>query len=569
MVTTNIIEANINYDRILEKYSIFVIREAQKEGAYIFNKYKEINTLSVVYDKYTIYLLCNKNVTDTMSLKSILKEDEKLRIEEAVDLKIIKPYIILRLFLYSLANKKLSDIQLSNITGKLFLIHPSFLTNKKRLKTVKIDINYFLNISASITVFSRIDNDKNNLYLEEPKYELNENDLSLRRLINVKKGQSFYINRSFGVHKNMNYMNFQSDLYLCRNFFLIRIFKELKELTKGYIEINLKKAKCIESRESIEKKDIIDNSLKIVSKKGINVINKALISKPELDLFVDIFENKLRQRLSISNEIDEGKNNIVLVHNKEYYELNNKADEYINNKKGCNIQHIAIEDGLNEILKCNEPVINTIFKELAIKDDVLTKKIQIDEWSKYDFKNNYIFGLNDEFNIYLMIVNKNGDFMFVNNPIADALNDTKYSKLTRALIDQKGYGNKYLVADDLGNINIFRKTDIIPIANYDVYKTAVNSKLSRGKKVLNKIKGVYGINLIDMDGNMFINAGEKLPIGFSISKAPHFYSIKVIEGESIIHKIIDTFAVGFVKYNEFTVIPYPFKYLFEWRNIIK
>ena len=49
-----------------------------------------------------------------------------------------------------------------------------------------------------------------------------------------------------------------------------------------------------------------------------------------------------------------------------------------------------------------------------------------------------------------------------------------------------------------------------------------------------------------------------------IPKAPHIYQIDVIDGDNFIEKLLETMAVTFVKYNFFTVMPYPIKYLNEY-----
>ena len=49
-----------------------------------------------------------------------------------------------------------------------------------------------------------------------------------------------------------------------------------------------------------------------------------------------------------------------------------------------------------------------------------------------------------------------------------------------------------------------------------------------------------------------------------IPKTPHIYQIDVINGDNFIEELLETMAVTFVKYNFFTVMPYPIKYLNEY-----
>ena len=49
-----------------------------------------------------------------------------------------------------------------------------------------------------------------------------------------------------------------------------------------------------------------------------------------------------------------------------------------------------------------------------------------------------------------------------------------------------------------------------------------------------------------------------------IPKAPQIYQIDVINGDNFIEELLKTMAVTLVKYNFFTVMPYPIKYLNEY-----
>ena len=78
------------------------------------------------------------------------------------------------------------------------------------------------------------------------------------------------------------------------------------------------------------------------------------------------------------------------------------------------------------------------------------------------------------------------------------------------------------------------------------------------------LDGVVDINLYNNEGKLFYNAGIKgSGMNTSVPKASILYEVDVVEGNNIIESILETMSVPFVKYKNFTVMPYPFKYLSE------
>lgn len=68
-----------------------------------------------------------------------------------------------------------------------------------------------------------------------------------------------------------------------------------------------------------------------------------------------------------------------------------------------------------------------------------------------------------------------------------------------------------------------------------------------------------------MDTNLY---GDSYSVGIKgsgmnarIPKASHIYQIDVIKGTNFIDKLMETMEVTLVKYNFFTVMSYPIKYL--------
>ena len=79
------------------------------------------------------------------------------------------------------------------------------------------------------------------------------------------------------------------------------------------------------------------------------------------------------------------------------------------------------------------------------------------------------------------------------------------------------------------------------------------------------LSGVTDISFYDINGEFFYNVGTKgKGMQNKVSKASLLYKVDVVKGELIMDKLLPLMSVQFVKFNDFTVVPYPFKYLREF-----
>ena len=96
--------------------------------------------------------------------------------------------------------------------------------------------------------------------------------------------------------------------------------------------------------------------------------------------------------------------------------------------------------------------------------------------------------------------------------------------------------------------------------------------ISKSRKTSDELyAGLCGINYFEIDKKYYYNVGQSLAnIQMQISKASHFYNVICVDdSECIMPNILELMSVGFVKFNESTVLPYPIKYLREYININK
>jgi hypothetical protein len=94
--------------------------------------------------------------------------------------------------------------------------------------------------------------------------------------------------------------------------------------------------------------------------------------------------------------------------------------------------------------------------------------------------------------------------------------------------------------------------------------------ISRSKESrLNNLSGIVDINLFNYNDSIYFNSGiVGSGMKYGIPKASLLYKVDVIKGKNIFMDLLNTLSVSFVKYNSFTVLPYPIKYLNEYINMI-
>lgn len=127
---------------------------------------------------------------------------------------------------------------------------------------------------------------------------------------------------------------------------------------------------------------------------------------------------------------------------------------------------------------------------------------------------------------------------------------------------------KYIIKDDKGNINFIQRTDVITLPIYEIFK----AKKVRGNSVRPKyLAGVTDINLYNSNNDKiyYYNVGPRGPgMQRTVATASHIYKVKIIKGKEIISTLLPLMAVTFVRYGNFTVLPFPFKYLREAKKLM-
>ncbi len=574
MAITNQLKVTFNNELIDKIYDFFVVTTSEKYipgGAYIIDKpIEKLKAESVVFDNgRSLFIMFKKGVISTISLVEML-EDEKITIKKITSSE-IKDYYLFRLFLYSLNNFECDNLKFNNVTGKLIIVDPAWIkNNRKGFKALSINVDSEMHIIAEAVGFTNFTLFKGNKKIKDyPKYTFADKNNALRRTLHPEQEQEAFVRKSVNGKKvEIPFFTFASnDIKENKVYFIYKVLDIVKNRYKDLLFVEFKKVNILESIGAYRDSDFIDKAFKDFETRETNLINAVLESEfaDEFEDLVATFKKRIQSNVVISHRVEKLKNNIIYIHNKDYYESNKYDDPYASFNRAMVIQCLTVEDSVDKIIKDNESIFNTIIKESVIKHDIVCKHtFSLDDWSEFGFKKSWIFGKEKDGKHYFIIVHPDGIFEF-RTKLDDfsSFNDCVLDYCSELLNNYEGK-EKVIIADDLGNINIISRTNKTILPSQELFNM---STISRNKESREKyLSGVIDVNLFDFgDGNLFYNSGIKgSGMNTAIPKAPLLYKTEVIVGKNIIFDILKTMSVSFVKYKAFTVLPYPIKYLNEY-----
>ena len=569
MAITNRLQVKFNYAKIDEVFDFYVVTTIDKyikSGAFVLDKPLEsLRAESVVFDNgRSLFVMFKKGIINRLELVNQI-EDEKLSLKQVNSYE-LKDYILFRLFLFSLNNYDSDEIKFNNITGKFYITNPSWLSrNKKSFKALNINVDQNLNIVGEAVTFTHLSLFSNpNALFDYPKYVFSDKNYSLKRVLRPESNDAFIRKSLYGQKAEIPFFSFYSAKELKNNkvFFLYKTLDLLSSKFSELFEFSFDEIKVFKTIGKIRDADFIENVKQIVAFKDINIVNwsNSTEYEEEFKAIVNLFTLGKIAPVTVSKSIVNGSYNLVFLHSKEYYEQNKYNDPYKNFPEDEVVQHLTIEDSADKIISDDESIYETILKEFLIKDDIInSKKISLDNWASFGFEKDYVFGREKDGIHYFIIVKPSGKFEFhskkddlssFGNALLDACSDY--------LTDNKGK-EKTVIANSNGDIIVISRTASYLLPQEGIFKA---DKIGRDKDSRSKyLEGVVDINLYDGYYSVGIKGSG---MNSRIPKAPHLYRIDVINGENFIEELLETMAVTFVKYNFFTVMPYPIKYLNEY-----
>lgn len=566
---TNELDIICNFTTIDDNYDFYQLRSSGKyisRGSRILDL--GLNGIRAIAfdDGASIFVLANKNAIKMYELVESIN-DETILIKQ-LSSGSIKPYILAKLFLYSLANADYEEGEFANLSGKLYLFRPEWIgKRRKTFKALSIDIKCGDDNSNRIVCnacsFSSIKQFTSPRILETyPRYVFSIKG-SLKRTFD--KEDDAYIKKASGNKKaEIPFISFgERDIKLCKANMLLSIVSSFNEKYASLISLKLVE-KEISEKINIKRDEMFFEKIVILlSGKTIYVSN--YVKESEEEETFKALVNALNYFLPytdivISSEIVKKELNVVLIHNQEFYADNELTDPYKTFDRSTPIQCVTVEDACYE---GTDVIFKTIIKELQIKNEIINEhRFLIDDWKTYEYKESWYFGIMVDNIAYFMNVLPDGTFKLIKKSSAfTGFKEDIYNKLEKLLFSFKGE-DKMVVFDSANNINVVVDTGIIPLPNKElIYGESPRTNESKA----NILTGVLDINLFDNDSSLKYSVGPYgKSLNMSIPTAPHIYEIKIIEGQEKMVKIIKTLGVQFVKYNSYTVTPYPFKYLREW-----
>lgn len=575
MAIINRLLVNFNYKLIDDSFDFYMITTKDnyiKRGAYILDKpVDKLKALSLAYENgRNAFIMFKKNTVSKSYLSNEIT-DEIISVFKVLSNE-IKDYILFRLFIYSMNNYDSNELSFNNLTGKLYIYSSSWMSNNRNsFKALRIDVDQEMHILLEATSFTKLSlfNEKIKKDYLIPKYQFSANN-SLKRNLNYDDASSVYIRKPlYNTKAEIPFLDL-SDLKkkTTKVYYMYWILDLLKDKYNNFFTFTLDEIEVKGSIGKIKDKKFLDKAIQEISDKEINIVNliKEQEYSDEFNTLCEKFQSTFKI-VKISNEIKEHALNVVFIHNKEYYSEKGYNDPYKEFKRDSVIQCVTYEDSVNKIINDNEVIFNTIIKELAIKNEIINEqRFIIDDWQNYNYLENYVFGKEKDGMFYFMKIRPNGEFYF-EYKLDDfrKFKDEQFEECANILFCYKGK-EKTIISDCNSNILLLSRTNMYCLPNKSVLE---KGNISRSKESrLNNLSGIVDINLFNYNDSIYFNSGiVGSGMKYGIPKASLLYKVDVIRGKNIFMDLLNTLSVSFVKYNSFTVLPYPMKYLNEHINM--
>lgn len=189
--------------------------------------------------------------------------------------------------------------------------------------------------------------------------------------------------------------------------------------------------------------------------------------------------------------------NYRVIHDADYYRINNEKDEHISSSSGTLRQHLTIE-GIDTV---SNALMKTIIKEQLIKRDVKERNLSLFDWSRLHATGRWTFAAYDkkEKNIVFMCIYPDGHFDFKKidpNGLPWYWEFDEYVEMLKRAKDNEKYTHLFLeglVISDKGDKNLIYRTDEISIPDLEGIREVikeVDARLPGGMRTGNELASV-------------------------------------------------------------------------------
>ncbi|BAY09789.1 hypothetical protein [Calothrix sp. NIES-2098] len=695
-ITTNRLKIDFHIDAI-ERDFVFIRLKREKNGKWwgaeeldciIGDEYK---AMAVGYAQYA-YAMFEKKSNNTYELLQKLRTDTKFANVSAIEVKPQAVYngndecicevTLARLLINSLGSSRsrFKDLHFSNLTGTLLKV-PA-LTDKfyDPIGVAEITLNridgkkneFLLNVSVASyrkkgAILKEYKGEELRKILKRPEYVFHSGTASLRRWL-PSDGKETDATKSYikcgiqGKRRHTNFIEFGSikDFENSRAGILHQVFKSIQEHLSEYMSVDFASLEIDDSLEltnTLLKKPQQLHS--VLGGQPINIIDivkdedSAELAKNLKELLLPyITDEKL---ITFGKQDKKGALNFRIIHDAEFYEKMGQEDEYLASTDIFQRQHLTIESTRN----VSDAIVKTSIKELLIKRDISTKKINLFDWSKLELKGIWTFAAWDEeaSHVIFMEIQPNGNFEFHTREGRNIFNWERFDNykelMTESESEDKIRTLEGLVISDTGDINKIFRTDEITIPDISKIEAIINeveTKLPEDKRTGNALADLleefmtevstkdndklilfseelrrlgnneldkssfrklikenlgknsnvtdelrnyllnrYDIRLIfskqkenieDLfNASLHINyfgetakeayyfVGDRNVKDYSFKDACHLRKIVAVDDSKLIFRqLLKTMDVDFVRTGQSTVVPFPFKYIREYKN---
>lgn len=571
----NKLNYNFNYENINNDFAIVKFQTSDqyiKYGAAILDN-KDICAKSIAFDKGPVfYALFKKG--DEKQLRFIDLKDPTISFS-TVDPMSVPDHLLTRLFINFLNNFDKSSF--NNLGGALYIIH-KIVYGGQTIEALKLTVTREFVIEIAATKFVQI----KTAYNKVPMYTFSNKNKSFKRIYEFNDKDSIYIKEGYESKNKLNDKKVKRTVVhfldivnkTGKAVVMYDVINKVNKSYSNYISLHFEEIEILNNLNSLNK-EFMDKTIELYNELPCYILNMSNTIEDEYGFtkIKECIENYTGCNIRKVSKIKEDGINLVYIHDNEYYDNNKIEDPYKSLSLNIPIQRFTVENHKEYIDEDGKPLaaLKTIMKESIIKHDVfVTNKISFDDWTKYKFENDWIFGISkqiedsDNTEYYFITIHPDGKFecsKFVNT----LFNLDEYELYRQALAGSNG--KSVLVKDDNGNINIIEQTNLFTLPNNDFYFT---NDIGRGKSDRETYyPGLLNINYYEIDGVNYYNVGTfGTSMQSTIPRASHLYRINQINNsKNIVKNLLELMGVSFVKYNAFTVIPYPIKYLREFAKI--
>ena len=600
---TSRLSFSFDYEAIEKDYDFFILTTSERyidSGANILDDNSgRLPIVSLAFDwGRSLWMMFHKGDVGVGDIVSFL--NEKLGVNNntfTVTKSVPKAqYILLRLFLYSLSTPSGMEYRLGNLTGKLYLSSIDWINKDGTFNALQIDVDKFLNLTAVFSTFTNISKFKRHQDIVGlPMYTFSGKGDYLCRAFSEKDApEGLYVKKPVrkGEANKLDFFNYDPNK---RSNTKVRyLYDVLNELIKEYRAYFKNQprfselpvfARAIKFNDAKYMKTVMAR-FKEPENAEIVFVNRAdpasqnvfdaLVSEMSQAL-TDSETGEIKPNVRVGQRIEsrEGSCYVVMIESEDYYRDHRVADEYdkLRHDKAV-VQAITVKD-CEKLINAGsqtedgnvKPFYRTILKELFIKMDLHYRhSIGIDDWSAYGFESNWVFGTELDGTRYLMRIAPDGSFKTFVDEDNFIFKKTEFPEINEAISFLKSSSEKTkTIVSDGQNTMIISQSHSYVMPSEEILKITERAKT---KAIMDGMfMGNYGINIYK-DGEKFLYSASAPGQSFyRVATSTQIYKIDTVKGKCVIDQLLKTFCVPFVCLEQFSVLPYPFKYLREFADM--